>query len=891
MQQTGLWTRSLAEREADLHTEQRSKLRVALLGMRENVKHLVAQIHSEVEGLTVHDVSHLDALWEVADTVAGPQFALNPAEAFVFGASVLLHDAGMTIAAFAGGLGALRETVEWRDALAESIANNPSATCFEDLPDEAKKATNFAVLRLLHASQAEKLINIAFKKNENSPEIRLLEDTELRESFGLSIGKIAHSHHWDILRLQENLGTALGSASSLPPDWTVNEVKVACLLRCADAAHIDKRRAPSMLFAISRPVGHSAEHWTFQNNLNQVTRRDEKLIFTSGKSFSVEEAPAWWLCFDTLAMIDREVKNSNAVLGDLALELFSAKSVLGIESPSLLEKYIRVDGWTPVSAEVRVSDPVHLAKTLGGHNLYGDGPLAPIRELLQNAVDAVRARRVQEDREPEWGTVRLIVERDREEKVWLHVDDNGVGMSKRVMSGPLIDFGKSLWASSIVNEEFPGLRSKKVKPIGKFGIGFFSVFILGGNIKVISKKYTEGEAQTSVLEFSNLVRRPLMRPARASELPRDFSTRISVMLEADALSYFVHEIDLPARSDRSPPMGQIVKMICSADVEIELYDKINDNYISHKPDWMNVPPEDFLLELLGREELSSVIDAYAELMRPIRDNLGQTYGRAALDIFSRSHRGRKCLISVGGFTNSQPERHSIFPEYDYWDSFSRKDSNMVGVLVGDTTDISRKLAKSVAPIDAIASWASEQAGIIKQERFTKTQLLEFAHIIYNFGGNPGDLPFAFCEGVFCSFDVLKQKMVDLESIIIPLSFDKYDFGFRYLEIEKLTTNFFSVPTTAGLVVLHQGNVSLEFTDERNRQSIAETGTYDIGDEESNELIKDRHIRSLFDILEKIWGRKPALRITQKEIFSAQLIKGQGGRWCLEIHAGGERPGP
>ena len=66
---------------------------------------------------TVHDLSHLDALWEMADLIVGTNFILNPAEAFVFGVAVLLHDAGMTVAAYPGGmeelegmLGKLRDT-------------------------------------------------------------------------------------------------------------------------------------------------------------------------------------------------------------------------------------------------------------------------------------------------------------------------------------------------------------------------------------------------------------------------------------------------------------------------------------------------------------------------------------------------------------------------------------------------------------------------------------------------------------------------------------------------------------------------------------------------------------------------------------------------------------
>ncbi|WP_444752257.1 ATP-binding protein [Phenylobacterium sp.] len=180
-----------------------------------------------------------------------------------------------------------------------------------------------------------------------------------------------------------------------------------------------------------------------------------------------------------------------------------ARRVLGADNPRSLAQHIRPDNWRPVDAEVRVSNPVHLARTLGGRNLYGRGVIAPFRELVQNATDAIRARRLLEDRPASWGKIRITLEPDKAstDEIWLHVDDNGIGMSERVLSGPLIDFGRSIWNSPMLREEFPGLQSKNINPVGKFGIGFFSVFELGDYVQVISKHYDSGSDSENVLEF------------------------------------------------------------------------------------------------------------------------------------------------------------------------------------------------------------------------------------------------------------------------------------------------------------------------------------------------------------------------------------------------------
>jgi hypothetical protein len=203
--------------------------------------------------------------------------------------------------------------------------------------------------------------------------VSLLEVEHLRAAYGRSIGRIAHSHHWDIERVNSELRQTVGAATDLPTEWTTNERKIACLLRCADAAHIDHRRAPSMLYTLSRPKGDSDKHWRFQNKLNKATRRGDALLYSSGQDFEIEEAPAWWLCFDTIKMIDKELSQSNALIQDIGVSPFAASRVFGAESPRILAGQIRPNGWRPVDAEIRVTDPANLARTLGGQNLYGSG--------------------------------------------------------------------------------------------------------------------------------------------------------------------------------------------------------------------------------------------------------------------------------------------------------------------------------------------------------------------------------------------------------------------------------------------------------------------------------------------------------------------------------------
>src|SRR5260370_37797436 len=114
---TRLWQSTLAARSADVHQAARERLRSTFEKFRERAAVLAGEIPQDVRDLTVHDMTHIDALWETADLVVGPDIHLTPTEAFVLGGAFLIHDLGMGLGAYPRGLAELRERPEWADLL------------------------------------------------------------------------------------------------------------------------------------------------------------------------------------------------------------------------------------------------------------------------------------------------------------------------------------------------------------------------------------------------------------------------------------------------------------------------------------------------------------------------------------------------------------------------------------------------------------------------------------------------------------------------------------------------------------------------------------------------------------------------------------------------------
>ena len=290
--QTWLWRQAFQTPRSDSTPEEQDYFRTHYLSIRERAGQLVSRIAADMPGLTVHDISHLDALWDTASSVAEGAVNVNPAEAFVLGASILLHDAAMSLAAYPGGISDLKKTLAWRDAVARlalaseetgkerfDVANAPEGVVKRVLPN---------VLRQLHAERAEELAQQAWKSPDGSA-VHLVEDTDLRTFYGPTIGQIAHSHWWSVPRLEQEFSADLGALANRTRN-RVDRLMLACLLRVADALHLDSRRAPRFLRAITNPSGISTLHWTFQERLARPHIELDAVVFTTGQPFGREDA-------------------------------------------------------------------------------------------------------------------------------------------------------------------------------------------------------------------------------------------------------------------------------------------------------------------------------------------------------------------------------------------------------------------------------------------------------------------------------------------------------------------------------------------------------------------------------------------------------------------------
>ncbi len=229
---------------------------------------LASEVSRDVRDLTIHDITHADALWLIADLLIGPEYPLSPLEAYVLGGAFLLHDIGMALAAYSGGLPELKETDAWKNAVAKEVRQHfgrpPLPEDIANLDPNVAEAAKEHALRMLHAERAPFLATTPFQHHPGDEVYYLIENTDIRQTYGDLLGQVAFSHWWPISELQERLSTPLGAFLGCPADWKIDPLKLSCILRVADACHLDAGRARGFLRSLRKPVGTADLHWRVQ---------------------------------------------------------------------------------------------------------------------------------------------------------------------------------------------------------------------------------------------------------------------------------------------------------------------------------------------------------------------------------------------------------------------------------------------------------------------------------------------------------------------------------------------------------------------------------------------------------------------------------------------------
>jgi hypothetical protein len=440
---------------------------------------------------TLHDEVHLLRVAELSARIipADVLERLNSVEIAVLILSCYFHDQGMVITetelSDSSAFAVFKENWKIDHPNFKEVKQQLSVQNIS--PDEREK-----LLRLeneLHSAMITDFVRITHGRRSHDYVLNQLGNDPRMIVVGTNlasmVAKICLSHTENASDLDPSKGYRY---DEMIGTHKVNMVYLGIVLRLADILDFDKERTPDSLYRAVHFTSQisleewnkhrSVQGWRIENNLIQFTAKCEHPIYERG----IRRFMDW---------IDTELADCHALLKKFPAEFNSYHLELPIKTDrerieAKDKSYIYHDLEFSLSRD-------EIVKLLMTEKLYGSESLC-IRELLQNALDALRHRKAQIKRDSNMdfqdGKVEFEHKLDEFGREVVVCTDNGIGMDEAIITKFLARAGKSYYRSPEFEKERASFQAKNLDfdPTARFGIGFMSCFMLGDQIKIYTRK-------------------------------------------------------------------------------------------------------------------------------------------------------------------------------------------------------------------------------------------------------------------------------------------------------------------------------------------------------------------------------------------------------------------
>lgn len=304
---------------------------------------------------------------------------------------------------------------------------------------------------------------------------------------------LCRSHHEGLEALQQ----PRFDARLRGPGQCVNLRYMAALLRVADVMEFDPERTPDVILAHREIAPNSRIYW-HKDRFTFVIDRDRREFRLDA---TTPDAKTHKAVRETVEAVDRELVMCNALetSGDFHRGTFKDTRCQWPWPASVNAKVTEQGGrFVYIDGAFR-PEPQHILKLLGGVELYKD-PMVAVRELLQNALDAVKEQiareRLRRDNpgDPAWEsklgelhkvTLALLEDNDG---VWLVCTDDGVGMTRAIIERQLLVSGARPSPDVHQLEREANQYGFSIDRSAQFGIGVLSYFMIADRMIITTRR-------------------------------------------------------------------------------------------------------------------------------------------------------------------------------------------------------------------------------------------------------------------------------------------------------------------------------------------------------------------------------------------------------------------
>jgi len=451
--------------------ERQSEFQKNIKNVFHYAKDLLPQVINVFSNYTQHDIDHSIMITNYMHDIIDDTTQMNDLEITMMIYSALLHDIGMVVTE--------KEIMRIRQD-DPNIIECKYSVVLQALKDD--KLALQECIRPIHAKRSAYHIANMNEQNwfviPNSTTINFSED----------IQKICQSHNESFQWVKTEL-----EQDGYKGNYSYNGQFIALLLRLSDLLDIDENRTPMYLYQLINPEGHGdlewRQHFIIANTpkiyINDNTK--QKVIRLYGESADPKVHRKLLKYIDH---INQELLNAINLSDTFQNKKYSILFKSNVEN--------KIQTKTFTFSDFRLDlDYNAVTKLLMGEHIYGDKRYG-LRELVQNSIDACMLMKEVSQKHKDYQFekykpyINIIFNRDKKEVI---VTDNGVGMSLDILKKYFLNVGVSYYSSS--EYKYKGYA---YNPIGNYGIGFLSCFMLSSNVSVQSKRYDDQKLNKIELE-------------------------------------------------------------------------------------------------------------------------------------------------------------------------------------------------------------------------------------------------------------------------------------------------------------------------------------------------------------------------------------------------------
>lgn len=410
-----------------------------------------------------------------------------------------------------------------------AYAHDVGMVLFEN--DEDKHALFSSIGLEINVSHDNKELTSYLRQNHAERGMKFLRKEELKDIIpdyitGL-VGQIMKGHNMS----PHELFNKTPRVASLSGN-TSNPVSLSIILCCADALEFSDTRVIKSAFNEAESRGDDDAQYSLMEMMKHksvgcgISISDNGLIFATGEFKNAKVLHATHKTLDQIEMWLKEY---------LYFDKLESRQVLKLNSNTIYRDSFTTDNFSYYPVAIKM-DEYQIRETLTSKNMWGNTESLPVKELIQNSIDACRYREYLKPNhivyEPR---IDIVVNYDERT---IGIRDNGIGMSENDVVDYFLQIGKSKTRSSIFKEDS---INSGFSSLARYGIGFWSVFSIADRAE-IKTKYNSFYEKKPAFKF-NVEINPLksfleLRPTDIEE-----GTQITIKVKADVdLSKIVDEL-------------------------------------------------------------------------------------------------------------------------------------------------------------------------------------------------------------------------------------------------------------------------------------------------------------------------------------------------------------